>query len=114
MGSTAERRLYSPDMRIFSLAAPAVAAGATVETRTSWIVCLTALGIAAVSYGAPVVTVVALKQIAADLGGERSIPALAYSLAWLGPAWGGIVMSRVAVRVGVRWTVMFSALMIAV
>ena len=75
--------------------------------------CLTALGVAAVSYGAPVVTVVALKQIAADLGGERSVPALAYSLAWLGPAVGGLVMSRVAERVGVRWTVMFSALMVA-
>jgi MFS family permease len=101
-------------MSISSLAASPIAARATIETRKSWIVCLTALGVAAVSYGAPVVTVVALKQIAADLGGERSVPALAYSLAWLGPAWGGIVMSRVAARVGVRWTVMFSALMIAV
>ena len=101
-------------MSISSLAGPAIAARATIETRKSWIVCLTALGVAAVSYGAPVVTVVALKQIAGDLGGERSVPALAYSLAWLGPAWGGLVMSRVAARVGVRWTVMFSAVMIAV
>jgi MFS family permease len=101
-------------MSIFSLAAPTVAARATIETRTSWAVCLTALGVAAVSYGAPVVTVVGLKQIAADLGNERSVPSLAYSLAWLGPAWGGLVMSRVAARIGVRWTVMFSALMIAI
>ncbi len=85
-----------------------------MKSRTSWLVCLTALGVAAVSYGAPVVTVVALKQIAADLGGERQVPSLAYSLAWLGPAWGGLVMSRVAARVGVRWTVTFSALMVGV
>jgi MFS family permease len=101
-------------MSISSLAAPTGASRASVETRVSWIVCLSALGIAAVSYGAPVVTVVALKQIAADLGGERQVPALAYSLAWLGPAWGGLVMSRVAARVGLRWTVMFSALMVGV
>ena len=100
-------------MSISALAAPTALDPATVETRKSWIVCLTALGVAAVSYGAPVVPVVALKQIAADLGGERSVPSLAYSLAWLGPAWGGLVMSRVAARVGVRSTVVFSALMIA-
>ena len=99
-------------MSISSLAAPAVAARATIETRASWAVCLTALGIASVSFAAPAVTVVALKQIAADLGGERQVPALAYSFAWLGSACGGIVMGRVAERFGVRWTVMFGALMI--
>jgi MFS family permease len=91
---------------------PRAAARATIETRDSWTVCLTALGIAAVSFAAPAVTVVALKQIAADLGGERSIPALAYSLAWLGAACGGLVMGRVAERFGIRATVSFGALMI--
>ncbi len=86
---------------------------ATIETRASWAVCLTALGIAAVSFAAPAVTVVALKQIAADLGGERSVPAAAYSLAWLGSGCGGLVMGRVAEHVGVRWTVMFGALMVS-
>jgi MFS family permease len=99
-------------MSISSLAAPAVAAGATIETRASWAVCLTALGIASVSFAAPAVTVVALTQIAAELGGERQIPALAYSLAWLGAGCGGIMMGRVAERFGVRLTVMFGALMI--
>ena len=63
-------------------------------------------------YGAPLVAVVALKPIAADLGSLRSVPALAGSLAWLGSAVGGIVMARIAERVGVRWTVMTGALMI--
>ena len=85
----------------------------SIETRLSWVVAVTALGVYAVSFGAPIITVVALKPIAAELGGARSVPALAYSLAWLGSAAGGIAMGRVAERVGVRWTVMFGAVMIA-
>lgn len=85
----------------------------SIESRASWAIALTALGIYTVSFGAPVITVVALKPIAADLGGARSVPALAYSLAWLGAASGGIAMSWMAERVGVRWTVMFGAVMIA-
>jgi MFS family permease len=85
----------------------------TIETRASWAVCLTALGIAAVSFAAPAITVVGLKSIAADLGGERSVPALAYSLAWLGASVGGIAMGQAAERFGVRATVIFGSLMIA-
>ena len=75
---------------------------------------MTALGIAAVSFAAPAITVVGLKSIAAELGGERSVPALAYSLAWLGASFGGIMMGRAAERFGIRATVMFGASMIAV
>src|SRR5947207_10035641 len=85
---------------------------ASIESRASWIVALTALGIYTVSFGAPGITVVALKPIAAELGGARSIPALAFSLAWLGSAMGGIAMGWVAERTGVRWVVMFGSLMI--
>lgn len=85
---------------------------ASIETRASWVVGIAALGIMSISYGAPLVTVVALKPIAAELGSARSVPALAYSLAWLGTAVGGIAMGRIADRIGVRWTVMFGALMI--
>jgi MFS family permease len=66
-----------------------------------------------VAYGAPFVAVVALKQIAGELGSARSVPALAYSLAWFGAAVGGIGMGRIAERIGVRWTVAFGAAMIA-
>src|SRR3954467_14777908 len=86
----------------------------TIETRGSWIVCLTALGIAAVSFAAPAITVVGLRSIAAELGGERSVPALAYSLAWLGASVGGIPMGRAAERFGIRATVIFGSAMIAV
>jgi MFS family permease len=40
------------------------------------------------------------------------VPSLAYSLAWLGTAVGGLVMGRVAERIGVRWTAALGALMI--
>jgi MFS family permease len=85
----------------------------TIETRASWAVCLTALAIAAVSFAAAAITVVGLKSIAADLGGERSVPALAYSLAWLGASVGGVAMGQAAERFGVRATVIFGSLMIA-
>lgn len=87
-------------------------AAASIETRSSWLVATAALGIMSMCYGAPLVAVVALKPIAADLGSLRSVAALAGSLAWLGAAVGGIVMARIAERVGVRWTVMTGALMI--
>jgi MFS family permease len=93
---------------------PVVSVPTTVETRRSWLVCLTALGITAVSFAAPAITVVGLGRIAAELGGERSVPALAYSLAWLGSSFGGIPMGRAAERFGIRSTVIFGSAMIAV
>jgi MFS family permease len=101
-------------MTISTVAVSGSAGPATIETRASWRVCLTALGIAAVSFAAPAITVVGLKSIAADLGGERSVPALAYSLAWLGASVGGIAMGHAAERFGVRATVIFGSLMIAI
>ena len=85
----------------------------SIETRTSWIVASLSLVILGVSFGALWIAVVALKPIAAEFGNIRSVPALSYSLAWLGSAAGGIVMGLVAEQVGVRWTVIFGVLMIA-
>jgi MFS family permease len=85
----------------------------SVETRSSWWVACAALAILSVSFGAPYVAIVALERIAAEIGGVRSVPALAGSLAWLGSGVGGLVMGRVAERVGVRWTVMFGGVSIA-
>ena len=85
----------------------------TLETRASWIVASAALFAMMMSFGAAWITAVALKDIAAEVGGARSIPALASSLAWLGFGAGGILMGQIADRVGTRWTVMGGALMIA-
>jgi MFS family permease len=87
---------------------------ATIETRTSWVVAIVALLTLAFSFGAPWVAVVSLKAIAADFGSGRETPALAGSLGWIGVGIGGIVMGRIAERVGVRWTVMFGAAMVCV
>ncbi len=66
------------------------------------------------SFGGPWITAVALKPIAAEMGALRSVPALASSLAWFGSAVGGILMGRVANRIGIRWTVMFGSVMICI
>jgi hypothetical protein len=73
-------------------------------------VSLTALGIAAVSFAASAITVV-VKSIAADLGGQRSVPAPAYCLARA--SVGGIAMGQAVERFDVRATVIFGSLMIA-
>src|SRR5271168_2004833 len=86
----------------------------SVETRTSWLVASVILAIMAIAFGAPLIVVVALKAIAAEVNGARSVPAFASALMWIGSGVGGILMGRVAERVGVRWTVMFGATMIAV
>jgi MFS family permease len=86
----------------------------SVETRTSWVVASVVTVVMAVAFGAPWITVVALKDIAAEVNGERSIPALASALMWIGSGVGGILMGRVAERVGIRFTVIFGAAMIAI
>jgi MFS family permease len=84
----------------------------SIENRASWVVASVALFIMMMAFGAAWITAVALKDIASEVGGTRSIPALASALAWLGSGIGGIVMGRIADRVGTRWTVLFGALMI--
>jgi MFS family permease len=86
----------------------------SVETRASWIVAVAVLCILSMSYGAPLLTMVALKPIAADLGTARQAPALAGSLTYIGSGFGGILMGWLAERVGVRLIVLFGATMIAV
>ncbi len=84
----------------------------SIESKASWLVASVALFIMMMSFGAAWITAVALKDIASEVGGIRSIPALASALAWLGGGIGGILMGRIADRVGTRWTVIFGALMI--
>jgi MFS family permease len=86
----------------------------TIETRASWVVASVSLVLLGMSFGAPWITAVGLKAIAGEMGGARSVPALANSLAWLGTAAGGILMGRLADRFGIRWTVIFGSLMICV
>ena len=85
---------------------------ASIESKASWVVASVALVTMLMAFGAAWITAVALKDIAAEVDGVRSIPALASALAWLGSGAGGILMGRIADRVGTRWTVICGALMI--
>src|ERR1700693_3958138 len=85
----------------------------SVETPASWVVAGVALAVLILSYGAPLVPVVALKPIAAEFGTTRSAPALAVSLTYIGSGMGGIVMGWLAGRVGFRRVVIACGLMIA-
>lgn len=87
---------------------------ASIETRKSWIVASVALAIMGMAFGSAWITSVALKEIASEVNGVRSIPAVALSVTWLGSGIGGILMGRIANRIGVRWTVLSGALMIAI
>ena len=84
-----------------------------IETRASWVVAGVALATMLMAFGTGWITAVALTDIAAEVGGTRSIPALASALAWLGGGVGGILMGQIAERVGTRWTVIAGALMVA-
>ena len=71
------------------------------------------LAILSFSYGAPLIVVVGLKPIAASLQTDRSVVALAASLVWLGTGLGGILMGRIADRIGMRQVAIFGAVMTA-
>jgi MFS family permease len=66
------------------------------------------------SFGSLWINAVGLKAIAADLGGSRSAPALANSLAWLGSSVGGLAMGHLADRYGIRWTVLFGGVSVCI
>jgi MFS family permease len=85
----------------------------SIENRTSWVVAIVALAVLTVSYGAPLVTVVAMKPIAEEFGTARSAPALAVSLTYVGSGLGGILMGWIAGRIGIRRVVVGCGTMLA-
>ena len=86
----------------------------SIESRTSWVVAGVSVALLGLSFGGPWITAVGLKAIAEEMGGARSVPALANSLVWFGSAVGGILMGRLANRFGIRWTVIGGSMMICV
>ena len=85
-----------------------------VDSKSSWTVATVSVLVLGTAFGAPWMAAVALKDIAAEAGGTRSVPALALALAWFGSGIGGIAMGWIAERVGVRWTVMFGSAMMGI
>ena len=88
-------------------------APASIETPRSWWIAAAVVAIFVVSYGASLPSAVALTQIAASFEGQRSIPALANALVWLGSGLGGIFLSPLAERIGIRAMVSLGGVMIA-
>jgi MFS family permease len=88
-------------------------AAAGLDSRASWRVAWLTLAILSVSYGSPLLIVVGMRTMQAELGTDRSLLALAGSLVWVGTGAGGILMGWLADRIGVRRTVMIGACMIA-
>ncbi len=84
----------------------------SIESRASWGIAVAAVVILSISFGAPLLVVVALRPIAADLGDARSIPALASSLAYLGAGAGGILMGWIAGRTSTRLITMVGGAMV--
>src|SRR3954462_123131 len=85
----------------------------SLESRDSWVTASITLGLLSVSYGSPPLLIFGLKPITEDLGTTRQVVALAAALTWLGTGAGGILMGWVAERLGIRRTVAFGAVMIA-
>jgi MFS family permease len=85
----------------------------SIESRRSWIVATVALTVLTISYGAPLVTVVALKPIASEFGTSRSGPSLAVSLTYIGSGLGGILMGWISGHLGIRRVVIGCGIMLA-
>src|ERR1700722_16913416 len=85
----------------------------SIEGRGSWIAAGVTLAILSISYGSPLLIVVGMKPIQADLGTERSVIALAGSLVWVGTGLGGIPMGWLADRIGIRAVIAIGAVMMA-
>jgi MFS family permease len=84
-----------------------------LDNKHSWIVAFVAFAVISLAFGAPFVSVVALKQMAIEIGGgARSVPALANALATLGAAIGGIVFGWLTDRIGILWPLVIGAIMI--
>jgi len=86
---------------------------AAPDGRAAWIAAGAALAILTISYGAPLISVVALTTIAADLGTSRAAPSAAGALVLVGAAVGGIAAGWLAGRLGIRRIVLFGAGMLA-
>jgi len=86
---------------------------AALDGRAAWTAAGAALAILTISYGAPLISVVALTTIAAELGTSRAAPSAAASLVLVGAAVGGIAAGWLAGRIGIRRIVLFGAAMLA-
>ena len=86
---------------------------ASIEIPYGWVIIIASLLLNTIALGAPNILFVALKPIAADLGEQRWVPSLAYSLMMIGAGIGGIFMGLWMDRRGILGPAVFGSLMIA-
>jgi MFS family permease len=86
---------------------------AAPDSRVAWTAAAAALAILTIAHGGPLIGVVALKTIVAELGTSRAAPAAAGSFVYIGAAVAGIPAGWLAGRLGVRRIVLFGAVMLA-
>ena len=84
-----------------------------LDGRTAWIAAWAATIAMTVAYGAPLIAIVAMKPVAAELATNRSGAAAAGSFTYIGGAFGGIVAGWLAQRIGIKRIVLFGATMVA-
>ncbi|WP_187830263.1 MFS transporter [Siccirubricoccus phaeus] len=83
-----------------------------IETRWSWIIAVAAVVILSVSFGAPLIVTVGLRDIAESMGEARSLPSLVASLAYVGAGLGGVLMGWVAGRTSARLVAVLGSVMV--
>ena len=88
-------------------------AAGTIESPRSWQAAFLTLAILSLSFGSPLLVIVGLRDIQADLHTDRSVLSLASALVWIGNGVGGVPMGWLADRIGIRKTVALGALMMA-
>ena len=79
----------------------------SVETRQSWIIAVTAVTMLALAAGAPLTVVIGMVPISETLGGGRSLPSAATSLAYFGSGIGGVLCGLLIARFGQRAVAIF-------
>ena len=83
--------------------------GGSIESPRSWRAALLTLAILSLSFGAPLLAVVGLRDMQASMHTDRSVLSLANALVWIGTGTGGIPMGWLADRIGIRKTVAMGA-----
>jgi MFS family permease len=82
-----------------------------LDGRAAWTVAVAAVTILTLSYGGPLISVVAMKSIASELQTSRSGAAAAAALVYLGASVGGILAGWLAGKLGIRPVVIFGGVM---
>ena len=88
-------------------------AACSIESRYSWHAALLTLAILSLSFGAPLIVMVGLRDMQATMHTDRSVLSLVSAMVWIGTGLGGVPMGRLADRIGIRRTVALGTVSIA-